>query len=66
MRQKKKILYVTAFILTVNYLVWRGLYTLLWDESVFALAFGILLCISELISNFTAVILTWSKKVLKE
>ena len=61
MQRKKKILYVTAFILTVIYLVWRGLYTLPWDESVFALVFGILLWISEIISNFTDVVHIWSK-----
>jgi len=66
MQQKKKILYFTAFILTVVYLVWRGLYTLPWDESVFALIFGILLWISEIVSNFTAVILIWSKNSSKE
>ena len=66
MQRKKKILYVTAFILTVIYLVWRGLYTLPWDESVFALVFGILLWISEIISNFTAVVLIWSKNSSKE
>lgn len=48
------------------YLVWRGLYTLPWDESVFALIFGILLWISEIVSNFTAVILIWSKNSSKE
>lgn len=66
MQLKKKILYFSAFILTVIYLVWRGLYTLPWDGSIFALVFGILLWLSEILSNFTAVILIWSKNSSKE
>lgn len=66
MQLQKKILYLSAFILTVIYLIWRGLYTLPWDGSVFALVFGILLWVSEILSNFTAVILIWSKNSSKE
>lgn len=66
MQLKKKILYFSAFILTVIYLVWRGLYTLPWEGSIFALVFGILLWLSEILSNFTAVILIWSKNSSKE
>jgi cellulose synthase (UDP-forming) len=66
MERRKKILYLMAFILSVMYLVWRGLYTLPWEESVFALVFGIFLWISEIISNFTALVLIWSKNSAKE
>lgn len=62
----KKIVYVLAFIFSIVYLVWRGIYTLPWNESLFALIFGILLWFSEIISNFTAVILIWSKNMAKK
>jgi cellulose synthase (UDP-forming) len=58
---KRRVLYVLTIITTLIYLVWRGIYTLPVNESLFALIFGILLWISEIISNFTAVFLIWSK-----
>ena len=64
-RMKRRILYILTIITTVIYLVWRGLYTLPVNESLFALIFGILLWISEIISNFTAVFLIWSKNSSK-
>ena len=63
---RKKFLYFFAFIFSLSYLIWRGLFTLPWNESLFALIFGIALWISEILSNFTAVILIWSKNKAKE
>ncbi|EOT49295.1 hypothetical protein OMY_00223 [Enterococcus sulfureus ATCC 49903] len=61
----KKILYFSAFVFTLIYLTWRGLYTLPIQGSWFALIFGILLWFSEIVSNFTAMILVWSKSKTK-
>lgn len=66
LKRSKKIIYFFAFIFSVIYLVWRGFYTLPWNESLFALIFGVLLWFSEIISNFTAVILIWSKNKAKK
>lgn len=63
---KKYILYFLFLITTIIYLVWRGVFTLPWNESVFAIIFGIFLWISEIISSFTAIILIWSKTTLNE
>lgn len=61
----KKFVYLLAFVLSVIYLVWRGMYTLPWSESLFAICFGIALWVSEIVSNVTAVILIWSKNKVK-
>ncbi|WP_227004629.1 hypothetical protein [Jeotgalibaca arthritidis] len=61
----KKFVYLLAFVLSVIYLVWRGMYTLPWSESLFAICFGIALWLSEIVSNVTAVILIWSKNKVK-
>lgn len=66
MKRSKKIIYLLAFIFSVIYLIWRGLYTLPWQESLFALIFGILLWISEIVSNFTGMILIWGKNRTRE
>lgn len=50
-----------AFILSLTYLVWRGLFTLPWKESAFALTYGIVLWLCEVISNLTAFILIGNK-----
>ncbi|MDE1547819.1 glycosyltransferase family 2 protein [Jeotgalibaca caeni] len=66
MKIRKKVVYSLAFLFSIVYLTWRGLYTLPFQESLFAIVFGILLWISEIVSNFTAVILIWSKNKAKE
>lgn len=58
---KRRILYTLTILTTVIYLVWRGIYTLPWDESLFAIIFGLLLWLSEIVSNFTAILLIWNK-----
>lgn len=58
---KRRILYTLTILTTVIYLVWRGMYTLPWDESLFAIIFGLLLWLSEIVSNFTAILLIWNK-----
>lgn len=58
---KRRLLYTFTILTTVIYLVWRGIYTLPWNESIFALVFGCLLWLSEICSNFTAILLIWSK-----
>ncbi|MHC5374463.1 glycosyltransferase [Enterococcus sp. LJL120] len=62
----RKLIYILAFFFSIIYLVWRGVYTLPFGGSLFALIFGILLWFSEIISNFTAVILIWSKNKAKQ
>lgn len=69
MKENKKILYLAAVLFSVIYLVWRLFFTLPLSGSLFALVFGIALWVSEVISNFTAFILIWSKskeKVLEK
>lgn len=61
MELRKKVIYGAALFFSVVYLIWRALYTLPWSESLFAVIFGVLLLISEGVSNFTAMILIWSK-----
>ncbi|WP_407371701.1 glycosyltransferase [Carnobacterium sp.] len=61
MKDNKKILYLAAVLFSVIYLVWRLFFTLPLSGSLFALIFGIALWISEVVSNFTAFILIWSK-----
>lgn len=58
---KRSILYISTLITTIIYLVWRGIYTLPWNESLFAVIFGVSLWLCEIVSNFTAIILIWSK-----
>lgn len=58
---KRAFLYISTLITTIIYLIWRGLYTLPWEESLFAIIFGIALWGAEIVSNFTAIILIWSK-----
>ena len=58
---KRRLLYIFTILTTIIYLVWRGIYTLPWNESIFALIFGCLLWLSEICSNFTAILLIWSK-----
>ncbi|HJG48627.1 MAG TPA: glycosyl transferase, partial [Facklamia tabacinasalis] len=58
---RRNLLYLLMITTTVIYLVWRGVYTLPWNESLFALLFGLALWLSEIVSNLTAVILIWSK-----
>lgn len=63
---KKKIIYGLTLLFSIVYLIWRGIYTLPWHESLFAIVFGILLWFSEIVSNFTGLILVWSKSKVKE
>lgn len=58
---RRNLIYLLTITTTVIYLVWRGVYTLPWNESLFALLFGLALWLSEIVSNLTAVILIWSK-----
>lgn len=62
----KKILYFFAFVFSLIYLIWRGLYTLPLDGTLFAFIFGLFLWISEILSSFTAIILIWSKNKSRE
>lgn len=64
--RSKKVVYALTVLFSVVYLVWRGMYTLPFHGSLFALLFGILLWISEIVSNFTGLILVWSKSKSKE
>lgn len=64
--RSKKLVYTLTFLFSVIYLTWRGLYTLPFQESLFAIIFGLLLWISEIVSNFTGLILVWSKSQSKE
>ncbi|EXJ23769.1 Cellulose synthase catalytic subunit [Alkalibacterium sp. AK22] len=64
--RRKKLIYLAAFIFSGIYLTWRGLYTLPINETLFALVFGVLLWLSEIVSNFTAIILIWSRNKAKE
>lgn len=66
LKKSKKIIYLLAFLFSSVYLTWRAFFTLPWSESLFAIIFGILLLFSEVISNFTAVILIWSKNRAKQ
>ncbi|ATF71163.1 glycosyltransferase family 2 protein [Enterococcus innesii] len=61
----KKVVYFLAFVFSLIYLSWRGLYTLPWHESWFALLFGLLLWGSEIVSNFTGLLLIWNKNKAK-
>lgn len=63
---KKNIIYFLFVLTTVIYLLWRGIFTLPWNESVFALIFGMFLWISEIVSSFTAIILIWNKTTSSE
>lgn len=58
---RKKLIYLLAFVFSLIYLTWRGLFTLPWHDSLFALIFGFLLWGSEIISNFTGLLLIWNK-----
>lgn len=62
-RQKKKgnAFYTLTVLLALVYLIWRGLFTLPWKESLFALIYGIVLWLCEVISYLTAFILISSK-----
>lgn len=64
--RSKKMIYALTFLFSVVYLTWRGVYTLPFQESLFAIIFGIMLWISEIVSNFTGLILVWSKSQSKE
>lgn len=61
MNWSKKVLYFLVFIFTITYLVWRTFFTLPFGEGWFAMTFGVLLLISEIVSSFTGVLLIWSK-----
>lgn len=62
----KKIIYLATLIFSSIYLIWRGLFTLPLDGSLFALIFGILLWFSEIVSNFTGLILIWSRNKVED
>lgn len=66
LRKHKTLIYTLTFIFSFIYLVWRGVATLPWQESLFAIIFGILLWVSEIVSNLTGVILIWSKNKARE
>ncbi len=58
----KKSRLLSGVCLSLIYLSWRGLYTLPWHESWFALLFGLLLWGSEIVSNFTGLLLIGTKQ----
>lgn len=63
----KKVAYVLAFVLSILYLIWRVLFTLPWDASLWVLIFAILLIGSEIISNITAYIVIYFRvRVVKK
>ncbi|AEJ31027.1 glycosyltransferase [Leuconostoc sp. C2] len=62
----KKIYYVGAIVCSMIYIVWRGLFTLPWEQSFLELSYGLLLWLSEILSIFTAFVLIWNKKTWKQ
>lgn len=62
----QKVLYGLTIIATIIYLGWRLFFTLPIGDSWYALLFGVLLLVSEMVSSFTAGILIWSKHKAKE
>ncbi|MEX0381314.1 glycosyltransferase family 2 protein [Leuconostoc sp. MS02] len=66
MSKIKKWGYVSAIMSSIVYLVWRGMFTLPWNQSFFEILYGFLLWISEILSILTAFILIWNKKTFKE
>lgn len=63
----KKIAYVLAFLLSILYLIWRVLFTLPWNGSIWILIFAILLVGSEIVSNITAYIVIYFRvRVVKK
>lgn len=61
MKYFKGLLYALTVLAMLMYIVWRAVYTLPFQDSVYAVVFGVLLLFSEIISSFTAAILIWSK-----
>lgn len=59
--KKHRVLFTITGLLVFIYLGWRLLYTIPWQDSWFALTYGILLWISEVISAFTGAVLIWTK-----
>lgn len=62
----KKLIYLATLIFSAIYLTWRGIYTLPLNGSLFALLFGLLLWFSEIVSNFTGLILIWSRNKVED
>lgn len=62
MKKVKNLLYIAAFITTVFYLSWRLVDTIPWHDSWFALVFGLLLWLSELVSAVTGYVLILNKQ----
>lgn len=62
MKKLKNLLYIAAFATTVFYLTWRLFATIPWHDSWFALIFGILLWLSEVVSAITGYILILNKQ----
>lgn len=58
----KKVLYFFVFLFSFLYLGWRTFFTLPFHDGWFALAIGILLLYSEMISSFTGMLLIWNKQ----
>lgn len=66
MTKKRKILYSLTFFTTLLYLGWRTFFTLPLGDAWYAVAFGILLLVSEIISGYTAAVLIWSEHKAKK
>lgn len=62
MNRLKTSCYVGAFIFSILYLLWRGIFTLPLNGSIFEFIYGFFLWISEILSISTAFILIWNKK----
>ncbi|KRK79197.1 glycosyltransferase family 2 protein [Companilactobacillus nodensis] len=66
MKWTKKLLYAITVISTVIYLVWRTFFTIPFHTKFWVFLFAILLLLSEIISNFSAFVLIWNKRQVKE
>lgn len=64
--RNKKLLYLCGFIFSVLYLLWRGIYTIPINGSIFVTIYGVLLWFSEILSIATAFIMIWNKESFRE
>ncbi|CAI3336899.1 glycosyltransferase [Enterococcus cecorum] len=62
----KRIIFTLAFLFSVIYLAWRGLFTLPFHQAWWVLVFGILLWLCEVVSTFTGMILIYNKQKAKK
>ena len=62
----KRIIFTLAFLFSVIYLAWRGLFTLPFHQAWWVLVFGVLLWLCEVVSTFTGMILIYNKQKAKK